>query len=171
VSDVPEEGAPAWDAAVAPLLRFDLAAFAGLPQVLAADVEAAWGAPARVEEVRLGRYPALRSTFPRPAPGGGLEVFARGGEVLAVETLVPPPVEAMGPLGEPTTILPHELRAEGAYVHEYLYAPRGLVLSVTEPFAQEDAVRLLRCRGVRPMASAAEYGPELYRSLDVAVLY
>jgi hypothetical protein len=170
-AELPDD-AVAWTAALAPLLRFDLLAFAGLPRVRAADIEALWGPPREVKEATLGRYPALRSTFPRPEPCGGLHVYARGGDVLAVETVAPPPLGAMEGLGQPTAILPHELFADDAYVHEHLYAARGLVLSVTEPFEPESAVpRIVRCRGVRPMASAKEYGPELYRSLDTAVLY
>jgi hypothetical protein len=66
-------------------------------------------------------------------------------------------------LGQPTAILPHEILSPGAYVHEYLYCKRGLVLSIAEPFQKEQPLKIVRARGVRPLDSPGEFGPELYQ--------
>jgi hypothetical protein len=153
-------------AALRPLLELRLADFHGLPAAAGGTFDALFGPPKEVGEVRLGWFPAQRSTYEVPGPARGLLVYSREGQVLAADTLEVPPVEAMDALGAPTATMPHALRAEGAYVHEVLFGPRGLVLSVAEPRDRARPRWIVRCRAIRPIVSAREYGPALYRSLD-----
>lgn len=120
------------------------------------------GEPERSEEATLGWYPAQCLTSPMDCPSGGLRAYVRDGEVILVEALVPPPVSLLERLSEPDAVLPHEILSPGAYVHEYLYGGRGLILSVAEPFDREQPRRILRCRGIRPVGSPSDLGPELY---------
>lgn len=158
-------------AALLPLLELRVADFRGLPAATTGTFDALFGLAREAGDVRLGWFVAQRATYEVPGPARGLLVYSREARVLAADTLEVPPFEAMGGLGEPTATLPHELLAEGAYVHEMLFAPRGLVLSVAEPRDRARPRWLVRCRAIRPIASAREYGPELYRSLDDDIAY
>ena len=64
---------------------------------------------------------------------------------------------------------------EDAYAHEYLWCARGLVLTVAVPLGglddEDDGVpeRIVRCRGLRPLARVGDFGPAYYRPLDSRV--
>jgi hypothetical protein len=114
----------------------------------------------------VGWYPAERLEFPLQVPSGGLAAYVRGGDVIMLETLRPPPTEVLGELGEPDGILPQELFRSGSYVHEYVYATRGLLLSVAEQLRGPADLEVLRARGIKVLASVRDLGPDLYRPLD-----
>jgi hypothetical protein len=148
--------------ALQPFLALDLLAWQGLPVLPAALLHAALGEPERSEEAALGWYPAQCLTYPRESPSGGLNAYVREGEVVLVEALAPPAVSVLEALGKPDAVLPHEILSPGAYVYEFLYGERGLILSVAEPLAKEQPRQILRCRGIRPLAAPFTLGPELY---------
>lgn len=151
-------------AALRALVAGDLAGWTGLTELGTAELDAAYGAPGAVEEVRLGWHPAERRDH------GVLAAYARAGRVVMVEALTePPPLAALDALGEPDAVLPHELREPGAYVHEHLHCGRGLLVSVAEPHAEGEPARIVRVRGIHPLASPRDLGPDLYLSLDDAV--
>ncbi|HWS90142.1 MAG TPA: hypothetical protein VN282_24445 [Pyrinomonadaceae bacterium] len=154
-----------------PFLDGDLRAWAGLPGLSLATLSAVLGQPSRREETKLGWYDATRYTFEAEAPSGGLAAYIRGGAVVMIEALKPPPASAAEGLGEPCAVKPHEILVEGAYVHEYLYCERGLVLSVAEPFDKAEPSRLVRCRGLRPLAGPEEFGPEFYMAFEERVVW
>jgi hypothetical protein len=151
---------------VQPMLDHDLAAWRGLPAIRVETLIAAFGAAAKHEHAALGWYPADRYILDVESRARGLAVYARAGEVVLIEALAPPPFSAMAGLGEPTKILPHEILSPGVYVHEYLYAPRGLVLGVAQPFQKEQPWSISRARGIKPLAGADEFGPELYQAFE-----
>lgn len=157
--------------ALEPLLALDPVAWRGLPALAVAEADLALGPPAEVEETGLGRYPAQRRSYRLDRPSGGLDCFARDGQVVLVETLVPPPAAVLAALGEPSGVKPHEILVEGAYVPEWVYAERGLVLSVAEPFAAPADRRVVRCRGVRVLASADDFGPEYHVAFEDRTSY
>lgn len=87
--------------------------------------------------------------------------------MVLVETLIAPAPELLVELGPPTAVLPHEILAEGVYVHAYLDADRGLVLSVAEPYCAPARRTIVRCRGLGSLDDdGARPGPELYRSFE-----
>lgn len=151
---------------VQPFLENNLLLWKGLPLVSIEIFSEAIGKPTEIEEAELGWYPAERYTFEVKSRSGGIAGYVRNGEVLLIEALKAPPLAAMKGLGEPTAILPHEILVQNTYVHEYLYCERGLVLSVAEPFQKELPLRIVRCRGIRPMRSPDEFGPEYYQSFE-----
>jgi hypothetical protein len=172
---VTDAGRPDARAALDPLLRLDLAAWAGLPRLVVADLVAAFGPPARDEEARLGSYPARRLGWDVEGPSGGLDAFVRAEGVVMVATRHAPPPEAapalLAALGEPCAVLPQEVRAVGAYVHEHLYCARGLVLGVSVPHGAGGPSGIVRCRGIRPIASREEFGAELYQPADQRITW
>jgi hypothetical protein len=149
-------------AALEPMLALDLAAWRGLPDLGVGDVDAALGPPETSEDAHLGWYPARRRTYRLDRPSGGLHCYSRDDRVVLVETLKAPPARVLEQLGPPSAAKPHEILVDGAYVPEWVYAARGLVLSVAEPFDAPAQRRVVRCRGVRPLASADDFGPEFY---------
>lgn len=149
-----------------PFLEGDLLAWKGLPRLNVETLNAVLGQPAKEEETNLGWYDAMLYTYETASPSGGIAAYVRDGEAVMIEALVPPPLSAIEGLGEPSAIMRHEILVDGAYVHEYLYCERGLVLSIAEPFEKEEPQRLVRCRGVRPMSSPEEFGPELYMAFE-----
>lgn len=148
------------------MLALDLGAWRGLPELSPESLDAVFGSPSQAEPSYLGRYPAHRSTYQLDRPSGGLHAYSRDERVVLVETLLPPPASALSALGPPTEAKPHEILVDGAYVYEWVYAPRGLVLSVAEPFDAPENRRIVRSRGVRPLASADEFGPEFYLAFE-----
>jgi hypothetical protein len=157
--------------ALAPLLALDPAAWRGLPPLTLAALEAAVGPPEHSEDAHLGWYPARRSTYRLECPSGGLDAYSRADAVVLLETLAAPPASVLGALGPPSAAKPHEILVEGAYVYEWVYAERGLVLSVAEPFAAPAERSVLRCRGVRPLADANEFGPEFYLPFESRTVF
>jgi len=153
-------------AVLEPLLALDLAAWHGLPDVAVAEFDAALGPPENAEDAHLGWYPARRLTYRLARPSGGLQCYSRDDRAVLVETLVAPPPAVLAQLGPPSGVKPHEILVEDAYVHEWVYAPRGLVLSVAEPFGAPEDRRVVRCRGVRPLAGADDFGPEFYMAFE-----
>jgi hypothetical protein len=149
-----------------PLLEGDLLLWRGLPVISAESVIATFGQPSAMDETDLGWYPATCYTWDFKTPEPNMTVYSRNGELVLIETKVSPPIEILKSLGELSAILPHEFLIPGTYVHEYLYCQRGLVLSVAEPFQKELPLQIVRCRGIKIMSRAAEFGPEYYRSFE-----
>jgi hypothetical protein len=159
---LPEDAA----AALEPMLALDLPAWRGLPPLPLAAVDAALGLPQAREETHLGWYPAQRSTYIVDRPSGGLHAYSRDGTVVLVEAISAPSPSALATLGPPPAAKPHEILVDGAYVHEWIYAPQGLVLSVAEPFDAPADKRVVRVRGVRPLASGDDFGPDFYLAFE-----
>ena len=153
-------------AALQPFLAHQLGSWTGLPKSKLETLKAALGEPVKMEQAALGWKPAERYTFRVESPSGGLLAYTRQGEVVLIEALVPPPLSAMEGLGEPTAILPHEILSPGVYVHEYLYCERGLILGIGEPFRKEEPLNIVRVRGIRPLDSPSEFGPEFYQAFQ-----
>lgn len=152
-----------------PLLAGDLAAWRGLPDAGVEDFEAVLGGFAERGSVRVGAYPARRMDFAAPDHGRTLTAFARHHRVFMVQVDPPPDTAAALQLPEPTAVLPQEIGVAGAYAHELLYADRGLLLTMAEDLGQPGSRRLVRCRGIRPLANARELGAELYMPLDAEI--
>lgn len=152
-------------------LESDLVAWKGLPLLTVETLTAVLGQPTKTEETKLGWYAANLHIYETESPAGGLAAYSRDSQVVMIEALIPPPLSAMEGLGEPSAVKPHEILVPGAYVHEYLYCQRGLVLSVAEPFEKGSPLRLVRCRGVYPMNSPEEFGPELYMAFEEREVY
>jgi len=160
--------------ALGALLDFRLVDWTGLPPCLISDVASLFGAALTASDSHLGHYPALRETYSvAGSTAGGLVVYSRAHRVIAVETAEPPPVEAMKPLGDPDISKPPEFSLEDYSVRESLYFRRGLVLSVAEALTPDitPTVKIARCRGIRPLAAAHEYGAEYYLALKNRLLF
>lgn len=154
-----------------PFLEWDLTSWNGLPRVLVKTFSAVLGRPEKVEDARLGWYPAQRFSYPVSMPGGGLDVYVREHEVVLIEMRIPPPLSAMDALGSPSAVKPHEILLEGAYVHEYLFCEKGLVFSVAEPFEEGLPLHIVRCRGIRRIDSPDQFGPEFYQSFEDRIVW
>ncbi|MGB7921937.1 MAG: hypothetical protein WCF57_01700 [Pyrinomonadaceae bacterium] len=148
-----------------PFLNWNLAAWQGLPELPVQALNRLFAAPASEETAELGWYPAQRLEYPVDnVPSGGLVAYARDNRVRLIEAIVPPPSSVIDTLEEPSAILPNEISVQGAYVPEYLYCQRGLVLSVARPFDETQPLRVLRCRGIHPIERPDQFDTELYRS-------
>jgi hypothetical protein len=148
----------------APLLGGRPAEWYGLPADAIAALEASLGRPVEVSEEPLGYYPAERRSY--RAGGDVIVLWARGDRAVMLEAPVDLPASALDGLEAPCAILPHEILADDGYAHERLYCGRGLVATVIEPFAASAAERIVRLRGIAPVDSPADFGPELYKSAD-----
>ena len=153
-------------ATLRPFLEGDLRSWNGLPALSMVALGAALGEPGKGERTNLGWYPADRYTYAVDSPTGGINAYARDRVVILIETIVAPPLSAMNGLGEPSAILPNEILAPDAYVHEYLYCEKGLVLSIAEPFEKQRPKKIVRCRGIKPLNSPDEFGPEFYLAFE-----
>lgn len=149
-----------------PFLHWDLGAWEGLPPASRAEFEATLGQGRDAVEDVLGTRPATRMDFSGEVPAGGLRVWFRRDKAVMVEALRPPPIDAVQALGEPSVILPQEIQREGAYVHEHLFCERGVVVSVTEPFSSSVEPELIRCRGLKVLASPREFGADFYLAFE-----
>lgn len=149
-----------------PFLELDLLSWKGLPPLALEILNAALGDPTQREETELGWYPAERYIYKVDASSGGLAAYVRNNSIILIEALVPPPLSVKDGLGEPSLVKPHEILKPNAYVHEYLYCERGLVLSLAEPFQKGQPFEIVRCRGIQPLESPEQFGPELYRSFE-----
>jgi len=90
----------------------------------------------------------------------------RAGAAVMIEAIVVPPVAILATLGDPTAIVPHEILVPGVYAPEYLYGPHGLARTVAIPFGSQAPTRIVRCRRVRPFATAQEFGPDYYKPFE-----
>lgn len=149
---------------IAPLVGGRPADWRGLPPGAESTLEASLGEAVEVVDGRLGYYPAERRRY--RAAGGDVLLWVRAGEGVMIEAPVDLPASALDGLEAPCAVLPHEILAEDGYAHERLYCERGLVATVIEPFAGGGAERVVRLRGIAPVASPADFGPELYKSAD-----
>jgi hypothetical protein len=149
-----------------PMLELALTRWRGLPPITITMLEATVGPPESSEDAQLGWYPARLTTHPSRRPSGGLRCYSREGEVVLIETLLEPDASVLSELGPPSGAKAHEILVDDAYVHEWVYADRGLVLSVAEPFTAPTDRRVVRCRGVRPLATADDYGPEFHMAFE-----
>ncbi len=154
--------------AVRPLIEGRLHDWTGLPVMTPADLQAAIGPAAQREEVTLGTEPAVRFAF-RIHDTETLFGFERHGHIVMLEVSPPPDIGALAMLPAPTATLPQEIRIEGAYAHEMLWATRGLWLTVARPLEGSAPDRLVRCRGIRPLAPNDRLPPDLYRPLATRV--
>jgi len=149
-----------------PFLEGDLLSWHGLPQLSVTSLFAAFGQPQKQETVNMGWYPAQRLTYPMDVPSGGLAAYVRDKRVLLIEALITPSNIILEYLGSPSAIKPHEIIRPGAYVHEYLFCKKGLVLSVAEPFDKNQPLQIIRVRGIQPLERPEQYGPEFHRSVE-----
>ena len=150
-----------------PLVTGDLVAWQGLPPLPAEVVEAALGPPSACEEVKLGWYPATRLRYREASLASPVDVYVRHGDVVLVEVEGGPPADTLEALGPPSAVMANEIVRLGAYVHEYVYGRRGLVLSVAQPFQEGRAWEIVRSRGIAPMPpDQPALGPDLHRSLE-----
>jgi hypothetical protein len=131
----------------------------GLAAIPVAGFDAALGPPADVAQAELGYYPAERRDY------GGAVVWARKGQAVMVEVACDLPAAALDGLEEPCAVLPNEILLADGYPHERLFCRRGLVATVVQPYAGGEK-RILRLRGIAPIAGPAEFGPELYRAFE-----
>lgn len=131
----------------------------GLAATPVARFDADLGAPAAVEQSELGYYPAERRDY------GGPIVWARDGQAVMVEVACDLPAAALDGLEEPCASLPAELLLPDGYPHEHLYCRRGLVVTLVRPYAGGEK-RIVRLRGIAPIAGPDEFGPELYRAFE-----
>jgi hypothetical protein len=154
-----------------PFLRGELESWRGLPDVSIQTITEALGPPEGPESVTLGWFRAERFEYRVESATGGMAAYARDGRVVLVESLVAPDISASNRLGEPCAVKPQEIVVPDAYVHEYLYCDRGLVLSIAEPFASGSPSRILRCRGIAVMAEPSGFGPDLYRAFEDQVVW
>ena len=160
--------------ALGALLDFRLVEWNGLPPCLSSDIASSLGVAVTASDGYLGAYPAVRETYVAPASAaGGLVVYSRAHRVIVVETIEPPPVEAMKPLDAPDIRKPPEFSLAGYSLREFLYLRRGLVLSVAESLMTDvqPMVKIARCRGIRILTAAHEYGAEYYLALKNRVLF
>ncbi|HEY5712953.1 MAG TPA: hypothetical protein VIT38_13755 [Allosphingosinicella sp.] len=148
---------------LSPLLAGEAAGWHGLPPLAGDAFDALLGPPASVELLRLGFYPAERRLFARAE--GDVAIWSRDGEAVMVEVATALPATALDALEKPCAVLSQEIDVEGGYAHEHLYCARGLVATVFEPF-DGGAKRVIRLRGIGPVADAARFGPALYKALD-----
>lgn len=153
-------------AAFRPLIDLDIISWKGLPVITGETLRSVFGKPARTENAELGWYPAQRLRYAMNTASGGFDAYIRDNEVLLLETVNVPPASVLQDLGAPTAVMPHEILVEKAYVHEYLYCARGLVLSVAEPFNKEQPARIVRCRGISPINGPEQFGPELFMAFE-----
>lgn len=151
------------------LLFGNLMLWKGLPNISVIELEVLLGKTEESETVKLGAYPAQRLKFPQQKGNRALMAYVRYGQVVMVEVLPPPDFNVLSGLPKPTTILPQEISVEGAYAHEYLYCERGLLLTVAQSFEKSEHHRLIRCRGIQPLSSPDQLGPDLYMPLDTEV--
>jgi len=153
---------------LAPLIAGNLLAWHGLPLIGSDSLEDVIGPIKNRTEVLLGAYPAECYLFEVGTSGQEIAAFVRLGVVVMMENLRPPQISSMEYLEEPCAILPQEILVEGFYAYEYLYCSRGLVLTVAKALEEkkDQERRLIRCRGIRPIDSVKDFGPELYMSWE-----
>lgn len=148
---------------IRPLLLGRPAEWRGLPPTPVAEIDDALGAPAAVEQSELGYYPAERRLY--PVEGREAIVWARKGVAVMVEAPGPFPPSALTGLEPPCAVLANEISVPGGYAPERLFCGRGLVATVFEPFGTGEGV-VLRLRGMAPVATPAQFGPELYKAFE-----
>lgn len=149
-----------------PIVRVDPVRWKGLPPVTESGLETLFGEPKERAESVLGYYPATRCLYRLPVSGQGLVAWLRDGEAVLVETLSQPSVTVLERLPAPSAVLAQEILVPDAYAHEYLYCTVGLVLTVCEPLSGEGPDRIVRCRGLRPLADPSDFGPEYYCAFE-----
>lgn len=149
-----------------PFLNHELLAWQGLPTITVAELSGTLGSPAETAIAALGFYAADRYTYPLDVPSQGLVAYVRQNQVVLIEALIPPPLSAVEALPEPCGIKAQEIVVPNAYAHEYVYCDRGLVLTIAETLDHRIPNRLVRCRGIPPIATADDFGPAYYKSFE-----
>jgi hypothetical protein len=142
-----------------PLLDGDPARWHGLPPLPADAYDAAMGAPSAVDRAELGGIQAERRTY------GDVIAWARDGAIVMVEIACDLPSSTLAGLEAPCVALPNELLISGGYAREQLYCARGLVATIFRPH-QGGAERILRLRGIVPIAGPEALGPGLYQPFE-----
>ena len=158
--------------ALAPLLNLQLAEWRGLPSLTVRDLTARFGPPTASTVVELGYHPADRTTYSSDAPSRGIVAYARGDEVVMIEAQSVPEDLPLSDLPDPDATLSQEIHISGAFAHEYLYAERGLLVTVAQDLAPPRALRVVRVRGIGPLPpGTTTLGPDFYRRLDSRTKY
>jgi hypothetical protein len=148
--------------ALDPMLHLEPARWTGLPEAEIAQFDALFGPPVDRQAVVLGHYPADLSVYRTDEAARGLQVWARDGVAVMVQTMAKPDASVLATLPPPSAVLAHEILVDDAYAHEYLYCPVGLVLTVAQAYRGDTPDRILRCRGTRALASVDDFGPAYY---------
>jgi hypothetical protein len=147
-----------------------LSEWPGLPLLTIAALSEILGTPVHRESAPLGASTALRHTFELRDRTAAVFAFERDAHVVMIEISPPPGHNALEKLPEPTTVLPQEIRIEGAYAHEYFYAERGMLLTVAQSLEEPGRVWLVRCRGIRAVpATTRTPEPDLFAPLATRV--
>jgi hypothetical protein len=100
------------------------------------EIDAAWSEETR-ERVAMS-YRVLSGV--RPGEPERVEAWIRFGEELVNSIEFRPPTRAtdhaalLAELGEPQLVLPSNLAEPGAMLSEHVHAPRGITVTVAEPF-------------------------------------
>jgi hypothetical protein len=142
-----------------PLLEGAPATWHGLPPLPADAFDPVPGTPAAVDEADLGGLPAERRTY------GNVTVWARDGAVVMVEIPCDLPASTLAGLEAPCAALPNELAIPGGYAREQLYCARGLVATIVKPHDGGEE-RIVRLRGIVPIADPQAFGPGLYQPFE-----
>jgi len=156
-------------AALESMLYIDLANWRGLPGAIAEQFDELFGEPYEREETMLGCFPATRLDYAVNYPAQMLSVWVRDGIAVMVEIQKKPDISILGVLAEPSAVLPNEIILPDAYPHEYLYCDIGLILTVAQPYDVRENKYIARCRGVKKLANAREFGPTYYQAFDEQV--
>ena len=154
-----------------PMVHVDPVNWRGLPRSIVSDFESIFGPPEESLGTVLGYYPVTRYLYRSVEDHQGLVLWARTGEAVMVATLTQPPVSVLEELPDPCAVLAHEILVPGAYAHEFLYCQVGLVLTVAQPLSGDGPNQIVRCRGINPLTSPAEFGPAYYCSFEDKVLW
>ena len=152
--------------ALEPMLQIDPLNWNGLPSATMEQFDALFGPPVEETDSTLGYHPATRYHYRAEEGVSELIVWAREGLAVMVETVKTPDVTVLEALPEPNAVLANEILLPDAYAHEYLYCSRGLILTVAQPYHENVANRIVRCRGIKPLASVEEFGPAYYQAFD-----
>lgn len=153
-------------AALEPILSLDLVNWTGLPTATLDQFDTLFGPPVERIESTLGYYPATRYRYQTEHGAYELVVWVREGTAVMIETLKTPDVSILVALPKPSAVLANEILIPDAYAHEYLYCTNGLVLTVAQPYSESGTNRIVRCRGIKPLASVEEFGPAYYQAFD-----
>jgi hypothetical protein len=150
-----------------PLLKLRLADWHGPWPLLLDQLDELLGPRSEPAEVELGYHPAQAHTYKPDGADRAIVAYARGAEVIMLEVTPVPEDLALDELGEPDARLSQEISVPGAFAHEFLYAERGLLVTVAQDLLPPRHSRVLRVRAIQPVpAGTTVLGAELYRRLD-----
>lgn len=149
-----------------PFVEGDLRSWRGLPTASSSDLDHVLGRPEKREVSKLGYHPAERYVYALDVATRGLMAYVRDNRVVLIEAIQPPPISAIEDLPKPCGIKPQEILVPNAYAHEYVYCEIGLILTIARALKGDAPDLLARCRGIRPIAAADEFGPDYYKPFE-----